>query len=62
MIDFLCVFRMPQSQRSVGMNPALSAGKQKARQGKSVRLNINARERRRMHDLVNFFIFKKGSM
>lgn len=26
-------------------------GKQKARQGKSVRLNINARERRRMHDL-----------
>jgi class B basic helix-loop-helix protein 4/5 len=28
-----------------------STGKQKARQGKSVRLNINARERRRMHDL-----------
>ncbi|XP_068621554.1 class E basic helix-loop-helix protein 22 [Battus philenor] len=26
-------------------------GKQKMRQGKSVRLNINARERRRMHDL-----------
>ncbi|CAO1360081.1 unnamed protein product [Diamesa hyperborea] len=26
-------------------------GKQKNRQGKSVRLNINARERRRMHDL-----------
>lgn len=30
-----------------GSNPV----KQKARQGKSVRLNINARERRRMHDL-----------
>jgi class B basic helix-loop-helix protein 4/5 len=28
-----------------------STGKQKARQGKTVRLNINARERRRMHDL-----------
>lgn len=28
-----------------------NAGKQKNRQGKSVRLNINARERRRMHDL-----------
>jgi hypothetical protein len=28
-----------------------ATGKQKARQGKSVRLNINARERRRMHDL-----------
>lgn len=28
-----------------------NSGKQKARQGKSVRLNINARERRRMHDL-----------
>lgn len=29
----------------------VNTGKQKARQGKSVRLNINARERRRMHDL-----------
>ncbi|XP_055638502.1 class E basic helix-loop-helix protein 23 isoform X2 [Toxorhynchites rutilus septentrionalis] len=29
----------------------VAAGKQKNRQGKSVRLNINARERRRMHDL-----------
>jgi class B basic helix-loop-helix protein 4/5 len=28
-----------------------SGGKQKGRQGKAVRLNINARERRRMHDL-----------
>lgn len=28
-----------------------NTSKQKARQGKSVRLNINARERRRMHDL-----------
>lgn len=33
--------------RSGGSGP----GKQKNRQGKSVRLNINARERRRMHDL-----------
>lgn len=29
-----------------------SKSKQKMRQGKNVRLNINARERRRMHDLV----------
>lgn len=29
----------------------VSVGKQKNRQGKTVRLNINARERRRMHDL-----------
>lgn len=28
-----------------------SSSKGKNRQGKSVRLNINARERRRMHDL-----------
>lgn len=28
-----------------------AGGKQKNRQGKAVRLNINARERRRMHDL-----------
>ncbi|EDW04737.1 GH23918 [Drosophila grimshawi] len=28
-----------------------NGGKQKNRQGKTVRLNINARERRRMHDL-----------
>ncbi|XP_053664384.1 class E basic helix-loop-helix protein 23 [Anopheles marshallii] len=31
--------------------PPGGTGKQKNRQGKSVRLNINARERRRMHDL-----------
>uniref|UniRef100_A0A182TTP4 BHLH domain-containing protein n=1 Tax=Anopheles melas TaxID=34690 RepID=A0A182TTP4_9DIPT len=31
--------------------PPGAGGKQKNRQGKSVRLNINARERRRMHDL-----------
>ncbi|KAJ8875270.1 hypothetical protein PR048_023165 [Dryococelus australis] len=30
---------------------ATGGGKSKARQGKLVRLNINARERRRMHDL-----------
>lgn len=29
----------------------IGGGKQKGRQGKTVRLNINARERRRMHDL-----------
>lgn len=28
-----------------------AGGKSKSKQGKSVRLNINARERRRMHDL-----------
>lgn len=38
---------MPAPGSSNNNNP----GKQKARQGKSVRLNINARERRRMHDL-----------
>ncbi|XP_060517861.1 oligodendrocyte transcription factor 2 [Cylas formicarius] len=32
-------------------NPGFSNSKNKNRQGKSVRLNINARERRRMHDL-----------
>lgn len=31
--------------------PAAGPGKSKNRQGKTVRLNINARERRRMHDL-----------
>lgn len=31
--------------------PPAASGKTKNRQGKSVRLNINARERRRMHDL-----------
>lgn len=36
--------------------------KQKMRQGKTVRLNINARERRRMHDLVRkrSFVFFCG--
>lgn len=29
----------------------VGGGKSKSKQGKSVRLNINARERRRMHDL-----------
>lgn len=36
-------------QEARGQNPGNSKGKN--RQGKSVRLNINARERRRMHDL-----------
>lgn len=34
-----------------GSSVMTASGKQKNRQGKSVRLNINARERRRMHDL-----------
>lgn len=37
-----------QTSRS---NPSGSVTKNKSRQGKLVRLNINARERRRMHDL-----------
>ncbi|XP_063697613.1 class E basic helix-loop-helix protein 22 [Culicoides brevitarsis] len=36
-------------QSAAGANP--NGGKHKNRQGKVVRLNINARERRRMHDL-----------
>lgn len=42
---FLCR-RSPNNQA-----PATGPGKTKNRQGKTVRLNINARERRRMHDL-----------
>lgn len=40
------IFRSPNNQA-----PATGSGKTKNRQGKTVRLNINARERRRMHDL-----------
>lgn len=40
-------FRSPQNQQA----QASGHGKTKNRQGKTVRLNINARERRRMHDL-----------
>uniref|UniRef100_A0A1B6E7Y3 BHLH domain-containing protein n=1 Tax=Clastoptera arizonana TaxID=38151 RepID=A0A1B6E7Y3_9HEMI len=46
--------RLQQAQLLGGSNlgnPASSSGKTKNRQGKAVRLNINARERRRMHDL-----------
>lgn len=32
-------------------HPESGSGGKKNRQGKTVRLNINARERRRMHDL-----------
>lgn len=46
---------MQQSQLLSGVGNVGSAGstsgKTKNRQGKAVRLNINARERRRMHDL-----------
>uniref|UniRef100_A0A182QVM2 BHLH domain-containing protein n=1 Tax=Anopheles farauti TaxID=69004 RepID=A0A182QVM2_9DIPT len=40
----------PPSHHHPSVPPGVG-GKQKNRQGKSVRLNINARERRRMHDL-----------
>ncbi|XP_061398060.1 class E basic helix-loop-helix protein 22 [Musca vetustissima] len=39
------------SESDGGSSSSTGGGKQKNRQGKSVRLNINARERRRMHDL-----------
>ncbi|GJQ69706.1 hypothetical protein Trydic_g22277 [Trypoxylus dichotomus] len=39
------------SPQARGMANQQLSGKTKGRQGKSVRLNINARERRRMHDL-----------
>ncbi|XP_073822461.1 basic helix-loop-helix family member olig [Musca autumnalis] len=39
------------SESDSGSSSAGGGGKQKNRQGKTVRLNINARERRRMHDL-----------
>jgi hypothetical protein len=43
---------MHSSEAALPSGSGTSAGgKQKNRQGKSVRLNINARERRRMHDL-----------
>lgn len=46
---FISIHRSPTSQQGAGTsNPH---GKTKNRQGKTVRLNINARERRRMHDL-----------
>lgn len=42
-------FRSQQGRSNNNQNT--SPGKGKTRQGKNVRLNINARERRRMHDL-----------
>lgn len=42
------IFRSPINHQAAGSN---QSGKLKNRQGKTVRLNINARERRRMHDL-----------
>lgn len=44
------LFRSPPSHQGQSGLPGQS-GKSKNRQGKTVRLNINARERRRMHDL-----------
>lgn len=46
-VMFFLFLRSPISHQA----PATGQGKTKNRQGKSVRLNINARERRRMHDL-----------
>lgn len=47
---FVLFFRIPNNGQ--GTSAMTSAGgKSKSKQGKSVRLNINARERRRMHDL-----------
>ncbi|KAK3919123.1 Class E basic helix-loop-helix protein 22 [Frankliniella fusca] len=44
--------RSPQQRHGAGPSGGgSSGGKSKSRQGKLVRLNINARERRRMHDL-----------
>ncbi|KAE8752882.1 Olig family [Frankliniella occidentalis] len=44
--------RSPQQRHGPGPSGGgASGGKSKSRQGKLVRLNINARERRRMHDL-----------
>lgn len=45
---FFC--RIPNNGQSTSAMPG-TGGKSKSKQGKSVRLNINARERRRMHDL-----------
>lgn len=45
-------FRSPNNNLLGQSAPATAShGKTKNRQGKTVRLNINARERRRMHDL-----------
>jgi hypothetical protein len=45
--------RSPQQRHAQGSSGGGGGGggKSKSRQGKLVRLNINARERRRMHDL-----------
>lgn len=45
------VFRSPNQLLGHPAPIPGSHGKMKNRQGKTVRLNINARERRRMHDL-----------
>lgn len=48
-LSFICTDRMQEARGQNAGNSSTSKGKN--RQGKSVRLNINARERRRMHDL-----------
>lgn len=47
---FFFYVRIPNNGQGPSTMPG-SGGKSKSKQGKSVRLNINARERRRMHDL-----------
>jgi len=47
---FLFTFRLPNNGQGTSAMSGVG-GKSKSKQGKSVRLNINARERRRMHDL-----------
>lgn len=49
-IYFLFPIRIPNNGQG-SSTMASVGGKSKSKQGKSVRLNINARERRRMHDL-----------
>lgn len=46
---FFVRFRSPN--QNLSHQAPTAGGKTKNRQGKTVRLNINARERRRMHDL-----------
>lgn len=51
--SLISIYRIPESAPTCNnLNTSSnSTGKSKSRQGKLVRLNINARERRRMHDL-----------
>lgn len=48
---FVAEHRIPSNGQQGTSATSGAGGKSKSKQGKSVRLNINARERRRMHDL-----------